>query len=352
MALLGIDSFDHYDTATMNRKGWINEGGNAATAIAIGAYGRNSTQGLRFNLTTNQNARTSLSLDGISGTTAIVGFALKADALPDSLPIVTFLNGSTGNILIALTTSGAINVRRGDTVSGGTSLASSAGGVISTGIWYYVEVKVLFSDTVGTYEVRVNGANVVSGTGADTISSGSAAWTGIKFGQSSAVSSSTSTWAYDDLYICDGSGAAQNDFLGDHRIVCVLPNAAGTHSDLTPTSGDNYTNVDDNPPDGATSQVSSNTANDVDTYNFTALGVTGDVQAVQAVYYATADQAGVRTLGHVTRISTTDYADATTISLGSDWEFQRFVMPVSPATSTAWTITEIDGAEFGPKIAT
>jgi len=57
----------------------------------------------------------------------------------------------------------------------------------------------------------------------------------------------------------------------------------------------------------------------------------------------------VRSVGPVSRIGGVNY-DGTGTVVGSDWTFQRDIKRVSPATSTAWTVSEIDGAEFGVKV--
>jgi hypothetical protein len=138
-----------------------------------------------------------------------------------------------------------------------------------------------------------------------------------------------------------------NDFLGDHRIVCrVASSGNGTHTDWAPSTGsDRGALVDDNPPDVA-DYVASGTVGDRVTFNFAALGLAGTVKAVQTAPLMKADLAGVRTSAPAFRISGNDY-DGSGYALGSDWSYQLEVHTTNPATVAAWTVSEIDGAEIG-----
>jgi hypothetical protein len=50
------------------------------------------------------------------------------------------------------------------------------------------------------------------------------------------------------------------------------------------------------------------------------------------------------------RISTTNYAGATSAGLATTYADKITMYETSPATAAAWTVTEIDGAEFGCKL--
>jgi len=75
----------------------------------------------------------------------------------------------------------------------------------------------------------------------------------------------------------------------------------------------------------------------------------GTVKAVQTTPYMRAEVGGVRTVVPTFRISGVDY-DRTGQILGASWGYVTEMHPTSPATSAAWTVAEIDAAEFGVKV--
>jgi hypothetical protein len=353
MALLRVDSFDHYDTATAEYKGWTfatpaaSPGGVGGS---IGSFGRNGTQGMRLVSPNSGGSGISvLAVTGASGTTAVVGFAFNTGSVvrAGEMRVLSIIKTSVENVTLTIGAGGALSLRRGTVI--GTILATGATS-LSSSTWYYLELKVLFSDTVGTYELRVNGVSEFSGTNADTVSSGSAGWDSLGFGHITLTNTPDPELSYDDLYVCDGTGGVNDTFLGDHRIVAVVASSGnGTAVDWSPSTGsDHGALVDENPPN-ETDYNQSGTAGHRDTYNFAAVGVAGTVKAVQTVNLIKADAAGIRYVGDVARIGGTNY-DSTGVVVGSDWTYRLEMHPTSPATSAAWTIAEIDVAEFGVKV--
>jgi hypothetical protein len=349
MALLRIDSFDHFATADRGYKGWSFTNAGASPGdpgCTIGAYGRNSTNGLRGNnqAVGGQATRSALGISSTSGATAVLGFAFRVNsAIPASdFPICTLMRGSTELISVTCSATGTLSVRLGGRTA--TILTTSVS-TISPATYYFAELKVTLHDSTGAYELRIDGVNFTSGSGVDTLVSGAATWDGIVLGGTNV--GVTYTIDFDDLYICDGSSGVNNDFLGDHRIVCVVASSGnGTHTDWAPSTGsDRGALVDDNPPNVA-DYVASGTVGDRVTFNFAALGLAGTVKAVQTAPLMKADLAGVRTSAPAFRISGNDY-DGSGYALGSDWSYQLEVHTTNPATVAPWTVSEIDGAEVG-----
>jgi hypothetical protein len=351
MALLFVDSCDHYDTATAPKKGYSSSYFNltpGGLGASIGAYGRNSTNGWRYRVNSAPGSQsiTTLTITNVSGTTAIVGVAFRMSALQtQEQSVFQIWNASAAQISLTVSSGGALSIRRGGLT--GTALVTTAT-TLSASVWYFLELKILFSDTVGTYEIRIDGVSAGSGTGADTVNSGTAGWDSLVFG--SVERSQDRSFDFDDLYVCDGSSGTNNTFLGDHRIVAVVASSGnGTNVDFSPSTGsDHGALVDENQPN-ETDYNQSGTVGHRDTYNFAAVGVAGTVKAVQTVNFIKADAAGVRYVGDVCRIGGTNY-DSTGVVVGSDWVYRLEMHPTSPATAGAWTIAEIDGAEFGVKV--
>ena len=343
MALLTVDSFDHYTTIT--HKSWSLNGGGTYTGTISAGNGRNSTDSMRITTVGTSTASYVTKALSSSGATAIVGVAWKVAALPGTNhEILQILESGSVQVGLEITSSGALRVYRS---TSGTTLITTAG-IISAGVWYFLELKVTIANSGGTAEIKVDGVSEGSFSG-DTQNTGNATWSSISLGQRTGTNL-THTQDFDDLYVCDGSGGVEDDFLGDHRIVAVVASSGdGSNTDWSLSTGsDHGALVDENPPN-TTDYVLSGTSGQRDTYNFAAVGVTGTVKAVQTLRFIKAEVAGVRSVAPVVRISSTNY-DGTTQAVGSDWIYQHEIYRVSPATSSAWTISEIDGAEFGAKV--
>ncbi|MDO8562376.1 MAG: hypothetical protein Q7S25_00875, partial [Candidatus Limnocylindria bacterium] len=234
----------------------------------------------------------------------------------------------------------------------GTLLATSAG-TYPANVYNFIEFKVTINSVTGSYEVRVNGAvdANLSASGVNTRGVGTNNSTNML--RVGGVAGANTLGAYiDDLYICDLSGAANNDYLGDVRVQALLPNAAGAHSQWTPSGGAvaNYTMVDEATPNDDTDYNSDATVGDIDTYAFSDLTpTTGTVKAVQTVIDARKDDAGTRTIAPVVREGGVDYVGPNH-NVGTTYAFQMDIYETDPATAAAWTVAAVNGDEFGVKV--
>jgi hypothetical protein len=323
MALLFCDSFDHYATGTPT--------GKLDSAITIGTgQGRGGTNSGQMTGATTKN------LNG-NYATVIVGAAVKIGSLGGAA-VFRLQDSATLHVDLRVTAAGELQVTRN-----GTQLGISSGAGITAGVYYYIEFKATINDATGSFEARLNGTTHVTGSGADTRNGANA------YANQLVINTPGGTSNIDDLYVCDDSGSVNNGFLGDIRVVCVRPNGAGNYSQWTPSAGANYENVDDTTPDSDTTYNSEATAGEKDTYAFGAVGVTGTVKGVQAVAFMRKDDGGARTARMMTRIGGSDYFGGN-LSVLDTYKHFLSVWDQSPATSSAWTTTEIDGAEFGVEL--
>lgn len=335
MSLLRVESFDHWVTADGPKKGWTLTG---ASVVVSAGNGRNSTASLR---TTNQVQVAQLSVSN-SGRSGIVGFAFRTSVLPPSVDTTIFVvkEGATEHLRLVLLTTGALRLVRVPS----TTLATSASTPITAATMHYIEFAWNLHDTTGSYEVKVNGASTIPATSsADTQNSGTGIWNGLMWW---GVNTGAQTHDIDDVYVAD-----DNTFRGDHRIVSVVASSGnGSNTAWTPSTGTDHGALVDEASPNPSDYVSTSSAGAIDTFNFAALGVAGTVAAVQVCHYAKADVAGVRQLANVAWIGGAPYPSAA-VTLPADWEYKLFLSTTSPATATAWTPSEIDAAEFGPKVA-
>jgi Domain of unknown function (DUF4082)/Siphovirus-type tail component, C-terminal domain len=143
--------------------------------------------------------------------TVIVGFAHQISSLAAATSeICQFYSDAnvTQHNRLTVATNGSLSFWRGT-----TNLATSAAGVIAINTWNYIEVRTVLSDTVGAFEVRVNGTAVIGPlTAQDTQNAGTkTVYDSVRL--SGPIASQFNT--FDDCYIVTGGSAA---FKGNQTI--------------------------------------------------------------------------------------------------------------------------------------
>jgi len=348
MALLFCDSFDHYTTVTQK---WTNASTVVSPTISSGG-GKNSTNALTNSYSASGNAfmqvRKTL---GSAYTTLVAGVAYKTTRLADDnnwgRTHFSFAKDNAMQIGVTIDASGRVQVRRGNWK--GTVIEQTSADVIAINTWYYLEFKVYIHDTAGTYEVKLDGTTILSGTSVDT--KGAAASDANQLWLGEFANQSYGYW--EDLYLCDTSGTFADDFLGEVRVEAILPDGAGNYSQWTPTSGlSNYQCVDEVSPNGDTDYVLASDASKYDTYSFDDLETTlGEVQGVMYSVYGKKVAGGVEQFKPVYRPVSTDY-EGTTTALADSYAYYHFLQNLNPQTSAQWTITNLNASEFGIKSET
>lgn len=220
--------------------------------------------------------------------------------------------------------------------------------------WVYLEVKVsVQTSTSGSYEMRLNGATDVSGTGVDTAQNGTTGWDVFSQRWSSNLAT---TLAYDDIYVCDGTGSVNNDFLGPQTVEGIMVTAEGASDQWTPITGSNNALLVDDPatsaPHDASNYVYSDTNGNKDLYVFSDLANTnGTVTAVQLEIQMAMAAAGTRTVKTVFRDPDTTEADVVNHVVDSTaYDGFNAVMEVNPASTVAWTAADINDGQFGMSV--
>lgn len=164
--------------------------------------------------------------------------------------------------------------------------------------WTYIEIRLLISNTVGEIEVKANGIQVLNETNLDTLGdSGATGFDTIRLlgGDGADDSDISEQWLIDDFYALDGTGSANNTFLGPIKVETLFPSAEGTTINFTPSTGtDNSANVDENPKTDDTDYNSSlDTASNKDLFAADNLTSITTINAVQVVNQARVEEAGV-----------------------------------------------------------
>ena len=153
-----------------------------------------------------------------------------------------------------------------------------------------------------------------------------------------------------DIYVNDNTGGVDDGFWGPISVVTMRPTAAGDKAQWTPLSSTNVSNVDDTTDDGDTTYNATSTLNQIDSFVMADTGyAAGTVKGVEVVMDARrTDASATARLAPLWRIGSTDYVGSDLIPR-STYLFLRALYRLSPATSAAWTVSELDGAELGYK---
>ena len=334
MALLWVDGFENYGTT-------IGSAPSPADIIAkkyISYYesyidiqtGRDTGYCTLFNYGSIYITTPGLTTDR----TLIIGAAIKIKVATGTGYVYTLLdiNNSVKGMRLFYDGIGELKVYNNTTLINGTSGLS-----LSAGVWYYIEFKVYCDNTVGTYEVRVGGVNVLSGTADTQYTSTLNYYSKVRLGVSTAYLS------YDDLYICDSTGTVNNNFLGNCKVETLRP-AGDSVVTWTPDTGViNYTQIDEQVIDDDTTYVEATTGKDLYTYGNTAntsiqgVMITTDVRQTDATDY---------TLNNVTKSGVTEISDNKFVG-ATGYTAKTTVVEQDPNTSTPWTQSTLNAAEFG-----
>jgi len=330
MALRFIDSMAHYATADLVGK-WT-----AILNCSIQTTGgRWGGRCLRVD-TTGGYARVAID----NQQRWYLAIATKMEGNGDS-DIIRILDGTTKQVELRRTVNNALVVTR----NGTTILGPTAASLFSSGTWIHLQLGVKIDNTAGEIEVKLNGVTVLSGTGLDTQNTANAYGNAIEL----AGQVSGSYHYFNDAWFADAQGTVNNALPGDVRVWCLVPTGAGNYAQWTPSAGANWQCVDEIPPNGDTDYVSSATAGQKDSYAFQDISGTGAVKGVQISLWARKDDGGTRQVRTLARIASTDYTGDTR-SLADSYRCERQIHDVSPATAAPWTLSEINGAEFGAEL--
>lgn len=230
--------------------------------------------------------------------------------------------------------SGILEAYRGTTLLGTASHAA-----LTTGVWHYAEMKSVISDAAGTFEIWLDGIQVLNLTSVDTKPSTNATMDRMYFGGKGDTSSAKDRY-FDDMYAADGT------LHGDCKVVAFFPSGAGNTTQWTPLSGANYTNVDEQAFNDDTDYNSSSTATQKDTFALPDTSGIASVKAVRVVAVARKDDAGTREIAIVTRSGGTDYESAN-MALTSSYAPYGVIHDTNPNGGGAWTTGAVDAMEIG-----
>jgi len=287
-----------------------------------------------------------------AGPTATMGASLRiyCPALPTSddkaFEIFSWRNISNSVLLVLeILTTGALRIRHEE---GGTILGTSVIPVITADNWVHVETKTLFSNTVGTTEVRVNGLEVsgLTLTDVDTIRTGIDVAAQVAFVQRARVTSERQVYFIRDFILWNTSGSQNNDFMGTLSIVNLYPDA-DTDFTWTASSGSTGWNLIDEVGPNDTDFISAATP-PPDPSVFTLTNLPADIVGVRALIPVNRTRKSDGGDGNVQvgLRSGVDTDQGANTPVTTAFAYRWDVSELSPDTGVAYTPLEVNSVEY------
>lgn len=354
MALVYMDSFDHYATSDLIDKGWTPAlGGSGSPYVQIQpAASRSGFAGLRCSSTYGGSMAWAYRGVANSGPFFVIGVAMRTLGAPGGPWGTAFIGIMDGVTQLSLVLLGDLRMRvmRGGASSGSVILVDSQSPVLQLNSYVYVEFRGRIDPTVGFVEVRVNGVVVITTPATlNTRATANSAWGSFRIGHEAITTAAVpQEWDFDDLYVLDGTGGPPWDApLGDSRVDALVPTGPGAYTEWTPSTGNNWDAVNDIP------------ANDEADYNHT---MTTGVRDLFATQDAPATVTTVHGVQHCMMMRKTDAGPCTVAPLvryngqdrlgtnlapSSTYTYGVQVMPKNPVTDLPWTVAEVNATEFG-----
>lgn len=343
MALLNMCGFEVGDLSEI-----YTSSGNAAiegTTVKTGSYACKI-----YPPTTMQASITFRGFDGygrhatdLAVATSYVSMDFRVDTLPsdDSEDILAFYDGSALKMELRVTSAGNLQLYDASV----SALGSASASALSTATWYRIDVT-CGTGSGASYEVRVNGSAVISGTSSDIGSTGTARVYVGKYANRNnrAVVYYVDNFFWrDDAYVDTGAVILRMDPDGD---------GSATAWTIGSGSGSDWENLTElRTGTDSTYLVSTKTVNDASlvTLETTATaGISGTVAGVKSVYYLQRNTEELQNGTFLLRCRNgTTNADSSNGTSTSTLAAYQLIHNTDPNTSAAWTTGGLDTVELG-----
>lgn len=344
--ILFCDSFKHYNTqAQMLRKYPVVSSFTGWTFDATGGrFGGQCLASAGYPMLVSLGSGKTALTQGVSlYLTATMGLG-NAGAT-----ILSFFDDTTTQVKLQIGSNRELRVYRG---SFAAVLGTSSADLLPMNQWFRLECRVVFSNTVGSVEVKVNGVVVWSLTGIDTCQTANEYATGVGLHGAREYSAwaSGNVGKTEDWVVTDNS-SPNADYLGDVRIHVLQPNGAGTYQESgTNVGGSSRADaVDDTTPDDDSTYNPFTGVGQRNTYTLSNLpGSVGTVYGVQQVTMLRKDDAADTSARQLVRSGSTD-SEGSDVVPSTSYTYALRVLNQDPNGSVAWTTSAVDALEAGLK---
>jgi hypothetical protein len=212
--------------------------------------------------------------------------------------------------------------------------------------WFHVEFKVYCDNTNGSWELKFNGNTIGSASGVDTQASitnyhGSVRW-----------NTSYAAPKIDDIFVCDGTGSKNNDFIGLMRVIPVWPDTDHTTEwDTVFGAASHAYAVDEQEPDDDTTYIEDDTVGNTDLFDYANIGEgLANIKGLMLNTLCRETDAESYDLIHVVRSGSVEYDQASQRVGASSYVHRYSIIESDPDTGSDWSEAGIDAAQFGIKV--
>ena len=240
-------------------------------------------------------------------------------------------------------------------------LFKSAAAVQPANAYANHELRVLFDNTVGQIDYWLNGVNLFSDTGIDTIDDafgGSGAWRTVEL-------STNGPQCLDDLYVVNGDGTAPTNAtvsIGPWHVTAGFPQtdavSGGDLREMTPSTGaDHGAMVDEDPPNYDVDYLASNVEGQRELFRFPQIAVASPiVYAVQKGVFARLNDIGHGEVSMLTKSSLAVITESRRTGLASDADdsvpqtsnYHYYIeCDDRQGDASAWTLAALNASQFG-----
>jgi hypothetical protein len=339
MSLKWIDGFDTYTSAALiNRK--YASGDMGASKLELGRSGFGKS--LVFVGPVNPATATEFVTPDLGNhNTWVVGFAFAHKMPAEEFTLLELRDSSLVQVDLRFDP----GTEKFRVFSNGVAIGTGITRV-NTGTWYYVELKVVVHNSAGTVELRVNEGVDLSLANVKTQNTSNTFANRLAFKKPAGY---YTQYMLDDMYVLDGAGTINNDFLGDMKVEVIRPSGPGATTQWTPQPGGaNWEAVDQDD----NSWVQASAAGSLDTYAFGDLqNISGNIAGVAVTVYAKNSDAFGHRVKSVIRSGGVDTEAPTAQSVTDiSYHYKSFITERDPNTTAPWTVSGVNGAEYGVKL--
>ena len=225
---------------------------------------------------------------------------------------------------------------------GSTLLATTPSGVYP-GTWNWISAKLFCDPAAGNFKLNINSVNKLDYTG--NTRNGS-------ISQIHRVKLTTGTIMGTDFRIDNlaiATGASTDDPLPDCRVFGGVMPTANDVIAFTPSSGSNWSNVNEIPPNNDTSYNYSSTVGATDTFVGTPPSVSNVIYAVKVNARARKNDAGYRSVSPVVKPTTTVHEGAEQ-QVTPNYFDHYDIWETNPDTALPWTPSQVSNLKWGYRL--
>ena len=336
--ILFMEGFEFYADANDLARSWetvnndvsITTGRSAFSSAAVQLYDQYADSLIRTPVfTANQ--------------TVYVGFGFRArnygDGYWNNMSIIDFQYNGTSHVYV--------RAKDNTAYPGCMELYGPNGYIRNMGItlsdleWGFLEFIITIDDTAGRVLFKCNGDTIFDLTNIDTKNDAASALVNqIEF-----AGARYNYITIDDLYVSD------TQLYGDVSIGSMLPDAAGTNADWTPSAGSNYDCVNDSPFGSNTANYTeSDVVGNKDTFSMADIAGVTDYHPVAARAVGLGERVNDLTARSVSLacLSSATLANGSAVSLPyNNQKYFSKIFQENPDGNTDWDWTTLHAAEFG-----